>query len=66
MDQRLLLLPPPAFDLALGGGSVVQPFKMLMKHQLDWSTESCVAIVDARLMPGHACLQAADRRPDVV
>jgi hypothetical protein len=54
------------FDLPLGCGCVVQPFKMLMKHQGHRSPESHIAVVSTSLMLRHALLQATRSRADII
>jgi hypothetical protein len=34
-NEGLLLVSPPTFDLLFGRGSILQPVKVLMEHQLD-------------------------------
>jgi hypothetical protein len=65
-DQGFLLFPPPALDLALGGGGVIHSFKILMEHKHDRSSVSRVTIVSARLVLGDACIQAANGGPDII
>jgi hypothetical protein len=51
-DQRFLLLPAPALDLALGRCCILQPLKILVKHQRHRPPQRRIAVISAGLMFG--------------
>jgi len=52
--------------LALGRRCIVQPFKVLVKHNFHRSPERRIAVVSPGPMLGQPFFQAADRRADIV
>jgi hypothetical protein len=65
-DQRLLLLPTPAFDLSLRSDRIAQTLKLLMKDEFHRPARRGVPNINAIVMLSDAVLQVCAGNADVI